>query len=368
MRTTKLYAVLLALVLSMSGCASTEKKDEASDETSGKSPAVTEKADADKEVKSTAVTEKSDEDVKDSAATEKPDAKGTVQRWDIGDGSLFAKMNTIRFCFSSGAGAWSTELDVNSDGTFSGVYQDTDAGDTADEYPGGTVYRCSFTGKFKEPEKIDDLTYSTEIEYISYEQKDGTSEIKDKRKYMYTTPYGLEPSERFIFYLPGTSVSSLPQYLLSWINSSLYDYDTEQTAETLSFPAMYNESEGDGFSSYDLIERLKEQVASFKDSDSQVKNEMDSMKADLRNETAEAWYRNWDDCLNDIWSVLLRTKSEDEMQKLKTAEHKWIEEKEAAVKAAGAGQEDELTKSYLELLKGIEMTRERVCELIRLLE
>ena len=39
--------------------------------------------------------------------------------------------------FASGSGGWTTTLQVNRDGTFSGYYSDTDLGDVSDEHPNG---------------------------------------------------------------------------------------------------------------------------------------------------------------------------------------------------------------------------------------
>ena len=52
------------------------------------------------------------------------------------------------FLFCSGAGGWSTGLKLNADGTFSGEYHDSNMGETGDGYPNGTMYECTFSGKF----------------------------------------------------------------------------------------------------------------------------------------------------------------------------------------------------------------------------
>ena len=48
------------------------------------------------------------------------------------------------FYFSSGAGAWRTELFLQDDGSFNGQYSDSDMGSMGEEYPNGTVYICEF--------------------------------------------------------------------------------------------------------------------------------------------------------------------------------------------------------------------------------
>ena len=40
---------------------------------------------------------------------------------------------TVEFLFMSGAGAWSTQLSLNRDGSFTGVFHDSEMGDRAEE-------------------------------------------------------------------------------------------------------------------------------------------------------------------------------------------------------------------------------------------
>ncbi len=46
-------------------------------------------------------------------------------------------------------------------------------------------------------------------------------------------------------------------------------------------------------------------------------------------------YKNWNDCPNEIWDVLLRFLPEAEMQELTKQEMDWIREKEAAMEETG---------------------------------
>jgi len=65
----------------------------------------------------------------------------------------FADLADIVFDFSRGVGAWCTQIEILSDGTFSGYHSDQDVGDTDVDYPKGTRYFCSFSGKFLELKK-----------------------------------------------------------------------------------------------------------------------------------------------------------------------------------------------------------------------
>ena len=65
-------------------------------------------------------------------------------------GSVFPSGTPKEWSLLSGASAWSTELYLQSDGSFSGYYHDSDMGATGDAYPNGTLYESSFSGSFSE--------------------------------------------------------------------------------------------------------------------------------------------------------------------------------------------------------------------------
>ena len=52
-------------------------------------------------------------------------------------GFQFSDLSDRVFYFSSGAGAWWTELRIQGDGSFEGHYQDADMGDSGDAYTNG---------------------------------------------------------------------------------------------------------------------------------------------------------------------------------------------------------------------------------------
>lgn len=95
-------------------------------------------------------------------AAEKEDAQGEFQFSDLSDRVFY---------FSSGAGAWFTELRIRGDGSFEGHYQDADMGDAGDDYPNGTLYYCDFYGTFDQLEKLDDFTYKMRLSYISFKEE-----------------------------------------------------------------------------------------------------------------------------------------------------------------------------------------------------
>ena len=283
----------------------------------------------------------------------------------------YGDLNGIEFCFSSGVGGWGTTLTVAEDGSFKGQYHDSDMGDVGAEYPNGVRYECTFTGQFKDLTKVDELTYSTEIASISYENQVGTEKIADGIRYIYADAYGLDDPETIYFYLKGTEVTKLSEGMLSWIQPSLYDYETEQTATELPFIGMYNENSEEGFISYDVAEILLERLEGYESMDQDY---LDRLQTDATltqtDMTTIAYERNnmWDEYLNSIWTVLLETKSAEEMETIKAEEKEWIAKKEAAVKEAGNEVEGGSMQPMIENDKAAEMTKERVYELLELLE
>ena len=81
------------------------------------------------------------------------------------------------FVFASGVGAWSTMLNLNQDGSFSGSFSDSDV--TAGEGYSYTMYCSDFTGKFTEIKKLNDHVYSMQLTDLQLEQESGTQEIID---------------------------------------------------------------------------------------------------------------------------------------------------------------------------------------------
>lgn len=128
------------------------------------------------------------------------------------------------FIFASGAGAWGTCFNLNPDGTFTGNFHDTDAGICRPEYPKGTVFICSFDGKFTDVKQIDEYSYSMKLDYLNC---DGTPEdeyFENGRRYVYSAPRGLEDAEEFMIYLPGAPLANLSEKAMLWVHISADEY------------------------------------------------------------------------------------------------------------------------------------------------
>ena len=162
------------------------------------------------------------------------------------DGFGFEDLADMVFTFSSGVGAWSTELQIQPDGSFVGKYHDTDMGDTGEGYPGGTVYFCSFSGRFSSLEKTGEYEYSMICESITQEGTPGDEEIKDGVRYITSTPYGFEDANEFLLYLPGRKTADLPENFLWWVGAPRGI--VFENVDTLEFYGLYNVAGEMGFS------------------------------------------------------------------------------------------------------------------------
>ena len=139
------------------------------------------------------------------------------------------------FLFSSGAGAWGTTLYIAEDGSFSGVYHDSEMGEAGEGYPHGTVYYCDFYGQLGTPVRIDAYTYELPLKVLRYGHVPESQEILDQQRYCYTTAFGMEDTLSLLLYLPGTPIENLPMEYRQWVGVHM-----ENTGE-LSFWGLYNE-------------------------------------------------------------------------------------------------------------------------------
>ena len=296
------------------------------------------------------------------------------------EGFAFSELSNVQFWFSSGAGAWGTDLNIAEDGTFEGVYSDSDMGDTGDGYPNGTHYSCVFTGKFTKPVKVNEYTYSMEIENMVYADEPGTEEIIDGVKYCYSDAYGLTDGKEFLIYLPGSPVDELPEEYLSWINHSMYGEDNKTT---LPFYGIYNVEAQCGFGSNgtmkaemsdettatSMSDEMAEELAAVEAAAALIEEELQSdINQTQLNDAANRLYETWDNELNSIWARLKEQMPEDEFETLLEEQREWISNKEEAVKNAGAEYEGGSIQPLIEYKEAAEITKKRVYELAELVK
>lgn len=157
-------------------------------------------------------------------------------------GDLLSQLNGQLFEFCSGVGAWSTELTIGENGTFTGSFHDSEMGETGENYPDGTLYGCSFHGQFSDPEPVDEYAW---IVKLSVEQDEGQvpEAIEDGIRYVTAASYGLEKAQTVTIFLPGTPMDRLPEGFMIW--SHLQEIDPE--AKSIPYYAIWNEADEAGF-------------------------------------------------------------------------------------------------------------------------
>lgn len=166
-------------------------------------------------------------------------------------GELPLPMESANFSFLSGAGAWRTNMTLNRDGTFYGIYSDSEMGEFAESYPNGSVYVCAFSGKFEGIEQISEYAFKMTLTDITIEKAVGEEWIEDGIRYIASEPYGLydyqlkEIGKEFVFYLPNTPLDKVPEEFLIWWP---YRYNGGiQQRTTLDCYGILNVATNDGF-------------------------------------------------------------------------------------------------------------------------
>lgn len=160
--------------------------------------------------------------------------------------NIFETIAGKQFVFSSGAGAWGTTINISKDGIFSGEFVDSNISDTGEGYAKGTVYTCKFNGKFTSPQKINEYTYSMQLEYLNTEEAVGKEYYKNDKRFVFTEPVGLENSKEWLIYSPGTPLNSLTDYFKIFLSSFSNCYNQEK----LLCYGLYNVNEKSTFIEY----------------------------------------------------------------------------------------------------------------------
>lgn len=291
---------------------------------------------------------------------------GTAASDDMSLCFSFESLKPFTFVFSSGAGAWSTMLTIQEDGSFSGQYSDWEAGSYNDAYPNGTQYLCNFTGHLSQPVIVNENTFSVRVEELKFANQPGTEEIMNDLHVLYSECYGLAKGDELLIRVPGTPLSDIPEEYQSWLN--LYEITQEDPA-VLPYFILLNETQQIAFSSYDSRENLKDVIRMTKTRADELETSLagDSLTQAEMNETAEKLYQVWDDALNTVWNVLKQTLSAEHMKSLTSEQKNWISEKEQAADDAGASYEGSSMQDFIIWQKKTEMTRARVYELLELI-
>ena len=158
-------------------------------------------------------------------------------------GSVLDTIAGLEWSFCSGAGAWSTDMRIQADGTFSGEYHDSEMGEIGEAYPYGTVYGCSFHGTMTVAEEADENTWKIRIDSLKMDEGQVREAIDGGIRYITTEPYGITEGDTMLLYRPGTSLSTLTEEMLIWTHA----LDTENRSPDLECWFLYSEKNGSGF-------------------------------------------------------------------------------------------------------------------------
>ncbi len=155
----------------------------------------------------------------------------------------FATLAGLEWSFSSGAGAWSTDMRILADGSFSGEFHDSDMGDCANDYPNGTVYCCSFTGRMSAAGRAGESAWMIRVDELRTEKPAGEVTIEDGIRFVTMDVYGLSEGDTMVLYQPGTPTEGMTEDMLFW--SHLMDLENDSTELNCWF--LYSEQNEAGF-------------------------------------------------------------------------------------------------------------------------
>ena len=147
------------------------------------------------------------------------------------------------FTFTSGAGAWSTTLAFDADGSFGGMFSDGELGDTGEGYEDGSIYGCSFSGTVALVGMTDEHTAQLKVTSLTLDEGQVPEAIEDGVRYVTTDPYGIAEGDDLEFFREGRTTSDLDEELVYWLHLNM-----EGTmAETLPYDAIRDVTQETGF-------------------------------------------------------------------------------------------------------------------------
>ncbi len=273
----------------------------------------------------------------------------------------FADLMNKEFYFASGAGGWRTCLYINADGSFTGMFSDSEMGSVGEGYPKGTYYLCEFEGTFTQPVQLNDYTYSMKISGLRCVKEPDTTEIIDEILYYYSTPYGIEGTEEVLVYLPGAPTDELPEGYMNWVRNDMAEPDAAQ----LPFYGLYNITEQNGFSSHEFFVCLDEYLAYSQEQAQSISAalENDPLTQNELNLKSQELAELWDAALNAVLSKLQGSLSEEELAALTAEQQAWMAEKDKAVEEAGKEVQGGSIYPLIVNSEAARLTEERVFEL-----
>lgn len=161
----------------------------------------------------------------------------------------------LELAFYSGAGAWSTYMVLEPDGSFAAYYHDTD---------GCTVYVCPYDGRFGKVEKLTDASWLLTLESLERDTVRSVGEEWDEEKddhvihYIASEPFGftdaeekaLKPGAQFILYSPDAAGHELGTELYGAVRFQKWMHEQREfidSGDTLGCWGLQNLETGEGF-------------------------------------------------------------------------------------------------------------------------
>lgn len=139
----------------------------------------------------------------------------------------FEELDGLEWSFCSGVGAWSTDLRIQADGSFSGNFHDSEMGDIGEGYPDGTIYVCSFTGRMTLMEQADEYSWKVHVDSLIVDDEPGIETIDEDIRFVTTDPYGISEGDDMLLYRPGTPMDALSEDMQMWAH--LFDWEFKLT-------------------------------------------------------------------------------------------------------------------------------------------
>lgn len=150
--------------------------------------------------------------------------------------SAYPKALPNSWTFSSGAGAWSTEIFINPDGSFFGYYHDFDSTE---------LYESFFNGKFSNIQQNGSYSYSMVVSELKVNGIIGFQYHQEDMCHIITDSYGISEGDAFNVFIPGADKSLLSEEHLSWLHGVVGD--------SLGSYALCNMTDGYAFDPYSEI-------------------------------------------------------------------------------------------------------------------
>jgi len=244
----------------------------------------------------------------------------------------FADLAKYSFSFSSGAGGWSDDFNIEKDGYFHGNYHDSDMGDVGDDYPDGTFYYCEYEGHFENIQKVDEFTYKMQMKDIKVINNEGEY-INDGTRYVPLAPYALHNAGEVDIYMPGKSVSELDEELQMWLSISF-----QNQQDRLDNLALVNVNENQGITSYERMPAKEEAESIYNNTKESYDYYGDIISAAATTADMVVATSNQigvsDTSLNTIWRLVKYNTDEETFKKALEEQRQWLKDRDAEAQKA----------------------------------